>query len=150
METDLANARAPGLFRRLAAILYDLVLLFGVVVVATALVVIPWVELVSPEFPHAAWWFRLYLLAVIGGYFVFFWAYAGQTLGMRAWRMKAVCADGGPMGTGDALLRLLWATLSLAPAGIGLLWVLFDRDGLAWHDRVSGTRLVLLKQGRLK
>lgn len=148
MEPHIANARTPGLLRRVAAILYDLMLLFGVLVVAAALVIVPWVELVGPAFPHGAWWFRMYLLSVIFGYFVFFWGWAGQTLGMRAWRMKLLRGDGGRVRMADALRRLVWATLTLLPAGAGLLWVLFDRQGFAWYDRLSGTRLVLLaRQG---
>lgn len=145
MEVDLSNARAPGLMRRLAAILYDLMLLFGILVLAAAIPIIPWLEVLETDFPGNAWWFRLYLAAVIGGYFVFFWAYRGQTLGMRAWRMQLRRTDGASVRAGDALRRLLWATVALAPAGAGLLWVLLDREGLAWHDRASGTRLVVLK-----
>jgi uncharacterized RDD family membrane protein YckC len=32
--------------------------------------------------------------------------------------------------------------LSWLPLGLGFFWVLFDRDRRAWHDRLSGTRLV--------
>jgi uncharacterized RDD family membrane protein YckC len=146
MPLDLGQAQPPGLARRLAAILYDLVLLAGVLILAAALIIIPWVELTQSDFPQGAWWFRLYLVAVIAAYFGYAWVRGGQTLGMSAWRLKLLREDGGLLRPADALRRLLWATLALAPAGAGLLWVLLDRDGLAWHDRLSHTRLVVIKR----
>jgi len=29
--------------------------------------------------------------------------------------------------------------LSVAPAGLGLLWAVFDGDNLGWHDRLTKT-----------
>ena len=36
--------------------------------------------------------------------------------------------------------------LAALPLGLGYLWMLFDRDGLTWHDRLSHTRLVLVEK----
>jgi uncharacterized RDD family membrane protein YckC len=146
MNFDIAQAKSPGLLRRLAATLYDLLLLFGVLVVAAAVVVIPYLQFTASPFPHQSWCYRLYLLAVICGFYVFPWVKGGQTLGMRAWRFRVLRDDGGGLHPRDALSRLLWATVSLAPAGAGLLWLLIDREGLAWHDRLSHTRLVMVKR----
>jgi len=44
----------------------------------------------------------------------------------------------------DALARYGAAVLSLLPLGLGFWWALVDPDRCAWHDRLSGTRLVLL------
>lgn len=147
MPVDITQARIPGLTRRLAAIAYDLVLLAGLLLLAAALVVVPWIELTQTDFPRGAWWFRLYLLGVIGTYFGYFWMRGGQTLGMSAWRLRLLRDDGEPVRPADVLRRLLWASVALVPAGAGLLWILLDRDGLAWHDRLSRTRLVLVKRG---
>ena len=144
MALDIALAESPGLLRRLAAIFYDLILLFGMLLLAVTLVVVPYVELIEPEFPHEHWLYRLYLLAVAGGFYLFFWARGGQTLGMRAWRFRLVREDGCPLSPGDALKRLLWASLTLVPAGIGLLWMLVDRDKSTLYDRLSHTRAVML------
>jgi uncharacterized RDD family membrane protein YckC len=37
--------------------------------------------------------------------------------------------------------RMLALPLSVLPLGLGLIWALFDDDGLTWHDRLSGTYL---------
>lgn len=150
---DLSHACAPGLLRRIAIMLYDLLLVCGVLVVAAALFVVPVLsltgaeEIVGPLRPV----FQLYLLGVIILYYVYFWTAGRQTLGMRAWRTLVLRADGEPLTRIDALRRLAFATLTLIPGGLGLWWVLFDRDGLSWYDRLSGTRPVLtVKPGAAK
>lgn len=144
MDIDISQARPPGLLRRLSALIYDSALLFAVLLLAAALVVVPYMALVGSEFPAQAWWFRAWLVAVVSGFYVYFWTHGGQTLGMNAWRLRLVRVDGAKPRLKDALLRLACATVALAPAGLGLLWVLIDPGHLAWHDRWSRTRLVLV------
>lgn len=147
MAIDSPLPRSPGLVRRLAATFYDLVLLVGLLLFAVTLVVIPYGLLTGAVFPQEGWLYRvhqLYLLGVMVAFYVYFWTRGGQTLGMRAWRMRLVRDDGRPLRVADALRRLFWALLTLAPAGLGLLWVLFDREHLSWYDRLSRTRPVVL------
>jgi len=42
------------------------------------------------------------------------------------------------------LRRLAWAVVSWLPLGLGYLWILVDPQRRAWHDRLSGTRVVVL------
>jgi uncharacterized RDD family membrane protein YckC len=90
--------------------------------------------------------FRTYLLFIAFLYFAVPWVRTGQTLGLKAWRLRVERREGGPITWWHALLRFLGAVPTLLPAGIGLLWVLVDRERLAWHDRISGTRVVQLRQ----
>lgn len=125
--------------RRLAAMLYDGLLVLAVVLLGT----LPLVLLNEGEaIPAETWWYRLYLVALAGGYFVFFWVSGGETLGMRSWRIRVVGEDGGPVTLRAATIRVLAAMLSWLPLGAGFLWSLADPGRLAWHDRLSGTRLV--------
>ncbi len=144
---DLQSAVAPGLLRRFAAMLYDSLLLSGVLLAAVTLATLPLGLLWGVELDPAHALFQLYLLAVIVLFFVYFWIRGGQTLGMRAWRLRVLRDDGAPLTLRDALLRLLYASFSWLALGAGFLWALFDQDGLTWHDRASRTRLVLLKKG---
>jgi len=144
MDIDISQAHRPGLLRRLAALLYDAVLLFGILLLAAGVLVVPYLSLMGGEFPSRSWWFRAWLAAVVAGFYAYFWTHGGQTLGMSAWRLRLVRDDGSPPRLKDALVRLVWAAVALAPAGLGLLWVLVDHQGLAWHDRWSRTRLVLV------
>lgn len=129
---------APGLLRRLAACLYDGLVLAAVLMMAGAL----WVAFSRAAAAPGDWLFRGYLLGVSATFFGAFWT-RGETLGMRAWKLRLVAADGQPPGWGRALLRFVTALISWAAVGLGFLWVLVDRERLAWHDRLSGTRLVM-------
>jgi uncharacterized RDD family membrane protein YckC len=141
----------PSLWRRLAAILYDSALVAAVVLMAMALIVVP-IDLIfgSESFDAATLRSNLlylaYLFCVMVGFHILFWTRGGQTLGMRAWRLKVVRDDGQPLKFKDALLRYFAAILSWTALGLGFLWVLFDKEGLSWHDRISNTRLVILKK----
>lgn len=153
MAVDLTQARRPGLPRRLAAMLYDSLLLLAILALAVALLVIPYGMLLGSPYPHEDRIYRAllqgYLLLVAGGFFSFFWVRGGQTLGMRAWRLRVLRDDGEPLGWGDAWVRFGAALLSLAPAGLGFVWVLIDSDRRAWHDRLSRTGLVMVaKRGK--
>ena len=148
MPIDIDNAQAPGLLRRLTAILYDFLLLAALLMLASALVVIPLgagMEVDSRTISQNPF-YRIYLILVIVGFFCGFWLRGGQTLGMRAWRIMVVRNDGSPLTLSDALKRFSAALLSWAALGIGFLWSLFDEEKLTWHDRLSGTRLVMLEK----
>ena len=140
-HTDSADAPA-GLFRRLAGLFYDLLLLAGILFVATALV-LPFTggEAVQPH----QWLYTVYLLTVTFLFFGWNWTHGGQTLGMKAWHLKIRALDGGPVTWGSASVRLLAACLSWGLLGLGYLWILVDREHLAWHDRLSATRVVRVR-----
>jgi uncharacterized RDD family membrane protein YckC len=136
------KSAAPGLLRRLASIAYDSLLLWGVLF----LVSLP-LPLIPAEV-RQLWWVHLsiqvYLLAVCFLFFGGFWVHGGQTLGMRAWRLRVACPDGSPVTWRSALIRFFAAILSWAALGLGFLWILLDKQQLAWHDRLSNSRLVLI------
>ena len=133
---------APGFLRRLGAMLYDSLLLLALLMMLSY----PYVWLTGGDKPGAMVkaLYQLYLLAICFFYFAGFWVRGGQTLGLRAWRMKLARHDGGAVTWALALRRFAWSWLSLLCLGLGFLWMIFDRDRLAWHDRLSETRLQLL------
>jgi uncharacterized RDD family membrane protein YckC len=79
---------------------------------------------------------------VTGLYATRSWQRGGQTLGLRAWRLRVVTANGDAPGAGAAWRRYAVAGVSLLALGAGFWWAWFDRDRLTWHDRASGTRLL--------
>lgn len=125
---------------------YDLLLLAGVLVIAAALPTMAVGPLTGGDLTSglARGLLQLYLLAIILAYYVYFWTGGRQSLGMRAWRVLVIRADAQPLTHTDALRRFAFAALTLAPVGLGLWWVLFDRDGQTWYERLSQTRSVLL------
>jgi uncharacterized RDD family membrane protein YckC len=118
--------------------LYDTLLVVALLILAT----IPFVgmlggEPVEPGNPV----YQLSMVAVAWAFFVGFWTRSGRTLGMQSWRLQLETMDGTRPGIGAATLRFFAAILSWLPLGLGFFWQLVDNDNLAWHDRLSGTRL---------
>jgi uncharacterized RDD family membrane protein YckC len=127
-----------GLGRRLAAGVYDLLLLAALLMVLGIAVLI---LRGGAEIPAGTLWWQMLVLGCCGIFYVGFWAHGGQTLGMRTWRLKVETTDGGSVALSTALLRFV-----AAAGGLGLLWIPFDRDGRALHDRLTGTRVRLLSK----
>ena len=84
---------------------------------------------------------QLTLALIIYLFFVVFWARYSRTLGMQSWGLRIETLDGGKPDMRQATIRFFAAILSWVPLGMGFWWQLFDRENLAWHDRLSGTRL---------
>ncbi len=136
-----------GLLRRLAAIFYDALLLAAVLFLA-ALPATP----ILGETPSSAALlaFRVYLLLIIFAFFAWFWSHGGQTLGMRAWRIRLQNRNPGPVSLWQLMLRFIVATFSWLAFGLGFLWSLIDKEQLTWHDRYSMTELVVLPKEKKK
>lgn len=124
----------PALARRLASLLYEAVLVFAVAFAAGLLFL-----LASGGATQTGWVrhaHQLFVLCVLAAYFLWCWLRGGQTLAMKAWRIRL--SDVTPA---RALARFLLAVV-LVPTGVGVLWALLDRDRQFLHDRLAGTRLV--------
>ena len=134
---DTPNPAPVGLPRRLAAILYDGLLLLAIWFAAT----VPWMAVTGAAVTSSDPLFRLYLTAIGLLYFCGFWTHGGQTLGMRTWRFAVTGIDGSPVGGTQALRRGLAAILSWGLLGLGFWSALLRSDRRTWHDRLSGTEL---------
>ena len=132
------------LLRRLGAIIYDTVLAGFSIVIAAAIPAYAFTALTGVKLPDT---FMILLYALMAyGFFTYFWMHGGQTLGMRAWKVRVVTEAGQPINRQQATSRFLWAILSWASVGIGFLVSLINADKLAWHDRFSKTRLVKIEK----
>ena len=77
---------------------------------------------------------QVFILLVLAAYFLWCWLRGGQTLAMRAWKIRLVHVT-----PGKAVARFVIAA-ALLP--LSILWALLDRDGQFLHDRLAGTRLI--------
>ena len=125
----------PSIARRLASLLYEALLVFGVSFFAA------WLfffasggQDATRGVPRAE--LQVFILAVLAAYFLWCWLRGGQTLAMRAWKIRLV-----EVTPGKAIARFLIAA-ALLP--LSILWALVDRDRQFLHDRLAGTRLVKL------
>ena len=154
MSVSQADYASP--WRRLAAIVYDGCLLFGVLFVGSLIPTLimnvadlgqsPVTDSVVHELntPLHGMLYQVYLITLTVGFFGFFWRKNGQTLGMQAWRLQLETNDGGKISWPRCAARVVAALFSLALFGLGFFWIWLDRDRLSWHDRLCGTRLRVL------
>ena len=148
---DPASLPTAGLIRRLAALLYDAFLVLAIwMALGFAAQLIAGVEtnqvIDGRVQTNPAFGLLLFALmcASAAAFYVWFWTRGGQTLGMLAWRIRVQSREGGPVSVRQSLLRFLCAWPSFFLLGLGYLWLYFDPNGDAAHDRLSGTRVVTL------
>ncbi|ENO86761.1 RDD family protein [Thauera linaloolentis] len=143
VRSERPSVELAGLRRRLASMLYESMLLLGVLALTF---LVPYLMLgvgfgISPP----GWFAWLHIFAVLGGYFVWYWRRHGQTLAMQTWRLQLVdAADGRGLSPGRCWLRYALCWPSVLLFGVGLLWALIDRDRQFLHDRLAGACIVLL------
>ncbi|HJV27220.1 MAG TPA: RDD family protein [Aromatoleum sp.] len=137
-----AQVELAGLRRRLASLLYEALLLLGVLGLTF---MVPYLLLgIFFHVTPAGWVEWVHLYVVLGAYFLWYWCRRGQTLAMQTWRLRLVTADGRAPSLPVAWLRYTLAWPSVLCLGFGLAWALIDRDHQFLHDRLAGTRIVLL------
>lgn len=157
-----ASLNTPGLKRRLICMIYEGMLLFGIIFLAVFLFSVAFHK---REEAYVHFLLQAWLFITIGAYFVWFWSQGRRTLAMKTWGVRLVMADGGPVPIRRAMLRYVICWLGVAP-GIVIAWLLgakhsmlllipllnmfiwataavFDADGQYIQDRLTGTRLVL-------
>lgn len=164
LNTNSTSPRA-GFRRRLASWLYDALLAIAVYMTAGAvsfLIIsllinfgafdLQGYQHLSDTISHTYWLLwpnELWKLGWVSFFFIWFWAKSGQTLGMKAWRLRVQNQDGSLINKTTGLKRLLPTLL-----GLGNLAVLIDRQHkLSLQDRLTDTEVVLLtleeNRGRL-
>jgi uncharacterized RDD family membrane protein YckC len=151
----------PTIKRRLAVMIYEGMLLFGVVFIAEFLFSVTFQQRHALYLRHSS---QYWLFFVIGLYFVWFWTRGGQTLPMKTWRIRVVTMKGNALSLKQAIARYFLAWLWFVP-GLAIAWALNGRGWtavclvlanlIAWaltarihpsrqflHDRIAGTQLV--------
>ena len=159
-----------GVIRRLAASLYEILLLAALALVVGFALLPAAPSLPADERPlpllkptPQAISFGC-LFAVFGAYCAWGWSGGRRTLPMKTWRLAMESAGGAPVSISRAALRYVacWigpglavaAYAGLRPLGYGrwavallavnYAWALVNSDRQFLHDRIAGTRLVVL------
>jgi uncharacterized RDD family membrane protein YckC/cytoskeletal protein CcmA (bactofilin family) len=119
-ETSLPRA---GFWIRMVALLIDLVLICMVF-----------------HFPPV-------FLPALAAYAAILWKLKGSTIGGIIFGLKVVRLEAKPMDWVTAVVRALACFLSLIFLGLGFIWIGFDPQKQAWHDKIAGTVVVRLPKG---
>lgn len=156
--SELNSSAFPraGFMRRLAAMVYDLLVAVAVGMVAAMVMIVTLLVLfengvldkgemehTSEVIQHSLLYttlLQLWVFSWVIGFFVWFWRNGGQTIGMRAWRMRLFSTNDQPLGYGRAFLRMVYSVL-----GLGTLAVLFDfKNKQSLQDRLANTEMLVL------
>lgn len=144
--SDEPRTRPPvpaGLLRRIAAAAYDGLLIIALFVIPTAGVM----ALRGGEpVPPGSILFQALLIATAGLFFIGFWTHGGQTLGMRAWRLRIEDDAGNPVTIGRGTIRFIVAIPAIGLFGLGILWLLIDPKHQTLPDRIAGTHVLTVAQ----
>ncbi|MCA3953255.1 RDD family protein [Vibrio vulnificus] len=148
-----------GLFRRLAALFYDALIIIALEMMAAGVVMailfalngmglISYGEYVDAadllsRHPIISPLFTFYLAAVWIYFLVYFWTRAGQTLGMRAWKIQVRNHDGSMITSTQALIRIATSAFGLANCTVPI-----DPKKRGFHDIWAKTEVVLLPKAR--
>ena len=162
---DTAGAmRVPGLGRRMASLVYEGLLLFGIGLIPGAIGAL-FVALSGHQHPlQSDSALRAITLLIYAVYFTWFWSARGQTLPMKTWHIRVVTVEGQALSQPRALMRFMASCAWFAPAaalsalngwtrwqGLGAatvgviayaLLTLLHPQRQFWHDALCGTRLV--------
>ena len=125
---DLPSFPRASFLHRLGALLLDFLLV--------TLITLPFFH-VHPG--------RSFVLLLV--YRVALWSWKGTTVGGIICRLRVARRDGEPLAFTDSLVRGLSSILSAAAAGLGWLWILWDAERQAWHDKIAGTIVVRVPPG---
>jgi uncharacterized RDD family membrane protein YckC len=133
-------AALPGLRRRIASMVYESLLLLGVLALTFML---PHLALgMGFSITLPGWILISHVFLVLGAYFIWCWHHGGQTLAMQTWKLRLSTPSGVRPSLARLALRYALAWPSVVYLGAGLIWALFDRDRQFLHDRLAGTRVV--------
>ncbi len=149
-DTPLPNA---PFWKRLFSLIYDIFILTALSLlyfaVVTALETVVFNNPPEAFKPNASGAFeQLGWVITLFTFYCFFWLKVGQTVAMKAWRLKTVPTDTNRLTLRHCLWRCVAGFISLAAFGLGYLWILVDKENLALHDRLSKTRVILLPKGQ--
>ena len=147
-----------GFFRRLAAIIYDTLVAVAVGMCAAMVMLVGLLLLTenglidnlgfehfSDVIQHSIIYqsiLQVWVAIWVIGFFLWFWRNGGQTIGMRAWRLRLFSTSNQPLGYGRAFVRLICSL-----GGLGTLLVLFDiKHKQSLQDRIASTEMLVLSK----
>lgn len=157
-DSESETLERAGFIRRLLAMVYDTLVATAVGMCAAMVMIVALVVMLKngaldlqgyaepADLIQASFGYKLLIQTWVGlwiaGFFLWFWRRGGQTLGMRAWRLRIYSTVEEPM-TWPRLFIRLFASLG----GLGTLLVLFDfKNKQSLQDRLAKTEVLKLSK----
>tara|TARA_B100000519_G_C14213608_1_gene423840 strand:+ start:172 stop:663 length:492 start_codon:yes stop_codon:yes gene_type:complete len=150
-EFDKLALPRAGLVRRMAALLYDSFLVFAIWMllgfIFQLFTGIGHTQITDGQLetnPYLSNLLFSFMIFSCVSFYCWFWLKSGQTLGMLAWRLRLETTSGNSLKTKQVLVRWLVSWPSFLFLGLGYLWLYIDRNGDTLHDKLSGTKVILI------
>ena len=141
MNENQTYGTPTGIPRRLGAFFYDLLLIMSLWMVTLW----AWILINDGEAIYGSL-VQLVLMMEFIAFYIYCWTRTGQTLGMRAWKIKIVDVDGENPTLKQSIVRLIVLPVSWSVFGLGFFWFYFSKTQQTWHDRFSRTFTVKLSE----
>jgi len=133
------------LWKHFSAFLYDIFPILGVFLLTSLAILLIRNGIELERFTP---WFMILLFSELAFYYIYSWKKGGQTIGMKAWKIKIVPNQKNQMSLSwnQALTRFLTGMLSTVLIGGGLFWKLFNKTNQSWMDLASDSQTVTVEE----
>lgn len=130
--------------RIIGSVIYDTLISLGILMIMGFIAVFIHFLITGEESISANnnWAFQVYLLISILCYFFYFWKKSGQTVGMKAWKLKLISTRPTEITFAQLAVRVIVAVPAYGFLLLGVLWQYADKRQLNWHDIASHTKLI--------
>ncbi|MBI2959101.1 MAG: RDD family protein [Betaproteobacteria bacterium] len=140
-KVDLSRAKYVGFWKRVGAAIIDILIL-----IVVTFPLLWWIY--GPDYfttpgmsKGVADVIINYVLPAVA--VILFWRFRGATPGKMLISARIVdAASGGAPSTKQLIGRYFAYIVSSLPAGLGFLWIAFDKRKQSWHDKLAGTVVV--------
>ena len=138
----IENKQSVSIFPRLAAGIYDALLMLGVWFTVGSLALIIQYIITGNIGSWPSWLGLSLVILSTWSYFIFFWLYGGKTLGMSSWKIKVVNPDNKNLSIAQLSIKFVINILTFALCGVPLIFVLLHKDKISLSDYLSKTRVI--------
>ena len=138
----IENKQSVSIFPRLAAGIYDALLMLGVWFTVGSLGLIIQYFFTGKIGSWPSWLGLSLVIFSTWSYFIFFWLYGGKTLGMSSWKIKVVNHDEKNLSVLQLSVKFMINILTFALCGIPLIFIFFHKDKMSFSDYLSQTRII--------
>ena len=149
-SSSITEIRWSGFFRRALAFLVDVAMIVLLVSIMGSLSYIGYKVGLSAygrsiNLQNSTPLFVFLTFAWVGlatVYFVVFHGMEGKTIGKWLLGLRVVGAERRGITYRQAFLRSLGTVVSVAPLGLGFLWIIWSREKRGWHDFLARTWVI--------
>jgi|TARA_B110000971_G_scaffold168096_2_gene172418 uncharacterized RDD family membrane protein YckC len=126
--------------RLFACLFYELIIQIGLWFVVTFIIL----AVFNADLTSNSNLLRFILWFSSGIYFISSWFYGGQTLAMKAWKLRIIFPEDNK-NFSYVLSRYFLASISIAFFGLGFFYIFFDKKNRNLHDRILGFEIIYIQ-----